>query len=40
MATGRPDAWEQPFRLEYHHEGSQHRYTPDILVAWARIRRS
>jgi hypothetical protein len=35
MATGRPDAWqEQPFRLEYHHEGSQHRYTPDILVAW------
>ena len=35
MATGRPDAWqEQPFCLEYHHEGAQHRYTPDILVAW------
>ena len=35
MATGRSDAWqEQPFRLEYHHEGAQHRYTPDILVAW------
>lgn len=35
IATGHPDAWqEQPFRLEYHHEGAQHRYTPDILVAW------
>lgn len=35
MATGRSDAWqEQPFCLEYHHEGSQHCYTPDILVAW------
>ncbi len=35
MATGRSDAWqEQPFCLEYHHEGAQHRYTPDILVAW------
>jgi hypothetical protein len=35
MATGRPDAWqEQPFRLEYHHEGSRHSYTPDILIAW------
>ncbi len=35
IATGRSDAWqEQPFRLEYHHEGARHRYTPDILVAW------
>jgi len=35
MATGRSDAWqEQPFCLEYHHEGAQHRYTPDILVVW------
>jgi hypothetical protein len=35
MAAGRSDAWqEQPFCLEYHHEGAQHRYTPDILVAW------
>jgi hypothetical protein len=35
MATGRSDAWqEQPFCLEYHNEGAQHRYTPDILIAW------
>jgi hypothetical protein len=35
MATGCPDTWqEQPFCLEYHDEGCQHRYTPDILVAW------
>jgi hypothetical protein len=35
MATGRADAWqEQPFCLEYHHEGQRHRYTPDILVSW------
>jgi hypothetical protein len=35
MATGLSDAWqEQPFCLEYHHEGIQHCYTPDILVAW------
>ena len=35
MATGRSDGWqEQPFCLEYHHEGAKHRYTPDILVAW------
>jgi hypothetical protein len=35
MATGHPDTWqEQPFRLEYHHDGAQHHYTPDILVAW------
>ena len=35
MATARSDAWqEQPFFLEYHHEGAKHRYTPDILVVW------
>jgi hypothetical protein len=35
MATGRSDAWqEQPFCLAYHHDGVQHRYTPDILVGW------
>jgi len=35
LATGHPDAWqEQPFVLEYHHEGKKHRYTPDLLVAW------
>jgi len=35
LATARADAWqEQPFILEYHHEGAKHRYTPDILVIW------
>jgi hypothetical protein len=35
LATAHPDAWqEQPFFLEYHHDGTKHRYTPDILVAW------
>src|SRR5579872_7052673 len=35
LASGHADAWqEQPFVLEYHHEGKRHRYTPDILVAW------
>src|SRR6266536_3032293 len=35
LATARSDAWqEQPFILEYHHEGAKHRYTPDILVIW------
>jgi hypothetical protein len=35
LATAHPDAWqEQPFLLEYHHDGSRHRYTPDILVVW------
>jgi TnsA endonuclease N terminal len=35
LATAHPDAWqEQPFRLEYHHDGAKHRYTPDILVVW------
>jgi hypothetical protein len=35
LATAHPDAWqEQPFMLEYHHEGTKHRYTPDILVVW------
>jgi hypothetical protein len=35
LATARADAWqEQPFVLEYHHEGTRRRYTPDILVVW------
>jgi hypothetical protein len=35
LATGHADAWqEQPFVLEFHHDGKKHRYTPDILVAW------
>jgi hypothetical protein len=35
LATGRADAWqEQPFRLEYHDDGTKHCYTPDILVIW------
>jgi hypothetical protein len=35
LATAHPDAWqEQSFLLEYHHDGSRHRYTPDILVVW------
>jgi hypothetical protein len=35
LATAQPDAWqEQPFFLEYHHDGTKHRYTPDILVVW------
>ena len=35
LATAHPDAWqEQPFSLEYHHDGTRHRYTPDILVVW------
>src|SRR5260370_19470728 len=35
LATAHPDAWqEQPFFLEYHHDGTKHRYMPDILVAW------
>jgi len=35
MATARSEVWlEQPFVLEYHHEGTRHRYTPDILIAW------
>jgi hypothetical protein len=35
IATARPDAWqEQPFFLEYHHDGTKHWYTPDILVVW------
>jgi hypothetical protein len=35
VATAHADSWqEQPFTLEYHHEGAQHRYTPDILVIW------
>ena len=35
VATAHADSWqEQPFTLEYHHEGTKHRYTPDILVVW------
>ena len=35
LATGHADAWqEQPFVLEFHHDGKKHHYTPDILVAW------
>ena len=35
LASGHADAWqEQPFVLEYHHDGKKHRYTPDVLVAW------
>lgn len=35
LATARADDWqEQPFRLEYHHDGAKYRYTPDILVVW------
>jgi len=35
LATGRISNWqEQPFHLDYHHDGVRHRYTPDILVAW------
>jgi hypothetical protein len=35
LAAAHPDAWqEQPFVLEYHHDGAKHRYTPDILVVW------
>jgi hypothetical protein len=35
LATAHPDAWqEQPFFLEYRHDGKKHRYTPDILVVW------
>jgi len=35
LATAHPDAWqEQPFLLEYQHQGTKHRYTPDILVVW------
>src|SRR5207247_1452716 len=39
LATAHPDAWqEQPFFLEYHHDGTKHRYTPDILVVWGASR--
>lgn len=35
LATGRTDDWqEQPFRLEYRHNGARHCYTPDLLVVW------
>ena len=35
IATARSDNWqEQPFSLEYHLDGTKHRYTPDVLVTW------
>jgi len=35
LATAHADGWqEQPFTLEYHHEGKKRRYTPDVLVVW------
>jgi len=35
LAVAQPDAWqEQPFTLEYHHDGAKRRYTPDILIVW------
>jgi hypothetical protein len=35
LATAHPDAWqEQPFVLEYHNQGTLHRYTPDVLIVW------
>lgn len=35
LATGHPCAWqEQPFVLHYHHNGAEHRYTPDMLIDW------
>jgi hypothetical protein len=38
LATSRTtDQQEQPFHLDYHHEGTRHRYTPDILVAWGTL---
>ncbi|HYK90540.1 MAG TPA: Tn7 transposase TnsA N-terminal domain-containing protein [Acidobacteriota bacterium] len=38
MATAHADSWqEQPFTLEYHHNETKHRYTPDVLVSWRAI---
>ena len=35
LATAHADGWqEQPFTLEFHYEGKEGRYTPDLLVAW------
>jgi hypothetical protein len=35
LATARADAWQEPpFAMHYHHEGTKHRDTPDILVVW------
>jgi len=35
LTTAHADSWqEQPFVMEYHHEGKKHRYTPDLLVVW------
>lgn len=39
LATAHADGWqEQPFTLEYHHDGKKRRYTPDLLVAWGQHR--
>jgi hypothetical protein len=33
LAMARADYWqEQPFTLEYRHDGAKHRYTPDVLL--------
>jgi hypothetical protein len=41
MAAARADSWqEQPFTLEYRHAGAKHRYTPDALLIWEKIKRS
>jgi hypothetical protein len=35
VATAHANSWqEQPFTLEYHHEETKHRYTPDVLLDW------
>ena len=35
VAIARADYWqEQPFILEYRHDGAKHRYTPDVLLVW------
>lgn len=39
VATARADYWqEQPFTLEYRHDGAKHRYTPDALLVWGEKR--
>jgi hypothetical protein len=39
LATAHPDWWlEQPFRLEYHHDGRKCRYTPDVGIGWGDYR--
>ena len=39
VAIARTDYWqEQPFTLEYRHDGAKHRYTPDALLVWGENR--